>query len=201
MSDRTIEDGIRRALHSAAPPAVPPQLLERVIAVPRTVGPPVRWQGRWRLGLRLLVPTAIAAALVIASVARFLPEAVFAPGGAPTSPPKSAQPSTTPPRIGGAVVVCGDVPHSYKGIFVPFLTCEPAVTKALAALPADHPPVARLEFGFGDFCGPGDPCPTGIELLNGYVLVTYTTGLQALVSVRDESEQSGVTVRSVKSLP
>jgi len=200
MNTRSTDDRLRSALRSAAPAAVPPQLLETVTSIPRTHAGPVARPRPW-LWARLLFPVAVAAIVMVALVSTFVPNGPEAAGGPRTSPTKSAELTTTPRPVDGATVVCGEVPHSYKGLFVPFLTCEPAIAKAITAVPSAHPVIDQLEFGYGDYCRPADPCPTALDLLRGYVLVTYQSGSVVLVSVADESLQSGVTVRSVEPLP
>jgi hypothetical protein len=105
--------------------------------------------------------------------------------------------SPVPPPNPSPMTVCHPVPPYYKGVFSPFLTCASAVAAALAALPADHPAIARIEFQFGDYCPGG--C-SGLNLLDGYVIVTFVDGPALLLSVRDESPTSGVHVTSVGPL-
>lgn len=197
MDERLQEESIRALLRSAAPRSLPPHLMDRVSAIPQTVVvPAARSRLRWRYGGAF---AALATLLVIASAVMVGP-ATSLFGNATVTPPPSKTAAATP-STSGPVTICGEVPDSYKGVFVPFLTCGEAISAALGSLPKEHPGILRTEFGFGQYCGPTVACPTGIELLEGYVLVTYSSGPRSLITVRDESAQAGVSVVSTETLP
>jgi hypothetical protein len=200
MSDRTVEDALRAMLRAAAPPVVPSDMLDRASAIPTTVVAGRPWPARSSFHRGAVASAGLVTVVVLASVALLGLRAVPPHAGAPTSPLPSA--STGGSVASGELVrVCNDLPHSYKGLFIPFLTCEGAISAALNSLPLDHRPIAKVEFGFGDYCRATAPCATTIDLLSGYVVVSYATGLRDLILVRDESAQSGVSVSAVEPLP
>lgn len=199
MNERPIEESVRAMLRSAAPRELPPRLHDRVSAIPSAVVIGARRpRPQWVYGG---VTAVLAMLIVIAASVLIAPHPTSLFGGANTLPPKPSPTAAAGPPNSGPVTICGDVPASYKGVFVPFLTCDEAIAAALGSLPNEHPEIARIEFGFGDYCEATAPCPTGIDLLNGYVLVSYATGPRILISVRDETKDAGVSVTSTVPLP
>jgi len=58
------------------------------------------------------------------------------------------------------------------------LRCNEAVSAALRALPESHPPITRIQFGFGSVTpwrGPF-PYPSGEQPVFGYVVFTWADG-------------------------
>lgn len=197
MNERPLEDSIRSSLRAAAPRDLPPHLFDAVSAIPRSAEIPAR-RPRLRLGLGSAFAVFLTLT-VMASVALLAPRATSL-FGAPSLGPK---PSATfaAASSGGPVTICGVVPPSYKGVFIPFLQCDDAISAALTSLPKEHAEIARIEFGFGDYCAATAACATGIDLLKGWVVVSYASGPRTLVLVRDESAQSGVSVTGSETLP
>jgi hypothetical protein len=197
MNERPLEESIRALLRSAAPRELPPHLLDRVSTIPSAVVIGARRPRlQWGYGGAFAV---LATLIVIASAVLIAPRATSLFGGATVAPKPS--PTAAGSSDNGPVTICGDLPHSYKGLFIPFLGCSEAISTALGSLPKEHAEIAQIEFGFGGYCRPTAACPTGIDLLDGYVLVTYATGPRSLILVRDESAQSGVSVTSTELLP
>ncbi len=203
MNERAIEDSLRAMLRAAAPPEVPAHLVDRARAIPSTVVVRPRWRPfSWPGRYRAAIPAALATLIVVASVVLIAPHAAPPSGSTLTSPiPSPVAASASPSESAVPVTVCGDLPRSYKGVFIPFLTCDAAISAALRSLPPEHPFIMGMEFGFGDYCRSTAPCPTSIQLLDGYVVLTFVTGPRLLISLRDESERSGVSVTSIEALP
>lgn len=64
----------------------------------------------------------------------------------------------------------------------PSLTCGPALTAALTALPPGHPSITHEQFRWGGLCPPGAPClpPLGDQ---GIVIFDFASGSSAFVYV------------------
>jgi hypothetical protein len=72
------------------------------------------------------------------------------------------------------------------------LRCEQAVDVAVSALPADHAPIAAIEFHYGDYCPPGVFCAVS-DWTTGYV-VLYSSGGEGHIWVRVRGSQGHVRV-------
>lgn len=198
MNERPLEESIRALLRSAAPRELPPHLVDRVLAIPTAVvirarRPRLQWGYGGAFAALVALSVMVSAVLIAPRTASLFGDATLASKPSPTAAAGSSN--------SGPVTICGDVPDWYKGVFVPFLACDEAISAAVGSLPKEHPEIAQIEFGFGDYCGPSAACPTGIDLMNGYVVVSYATGPRTLISVRDVSAQPGVSVTSTELLP
>jgi hypothetical protein len=104
--------------------------------------------------------------------------ATLAAGCAAPSPTSSPSSPSSPAPIPSPQVVCDASQFQPP----PTLTCGPAIAAAIAALPADHPPVVREEFRWGGLCPPGAPCapPLGDA---GIVIFDFASGPSTFVYV------------------
>jgi hypothetical protein len=126
----------------------------------------------------------------------------------PTAPPTALQsalvvspaPQATTPLAAAALsTVCIPWPP-YKGVFIPTLTCEAAVEAALGALPTGHPPITDITVRLGRYCPNDAPCPSDLNLVTAYVMITFKGAPAVLVTVRGEPN-SPVVVTGIGPLP
>lgn len=125
------------------------------------------------------------------------PDPTPLPTPAPSPPPISAE--LPDPRCPGPpgefrADVNEEAEESDATILVPVfdLPCEKAVDAALSALPADHGPIAAIEFHYGDYCPQGVFCAVS-DWTTGYV-VFYTSGDGDDIWVRVRGSQGHVRV-------
>jgi hypothetical protein len=116
---------------------------------------------------------------------------------APSPPPIAAE--LPDPRCPGPpgefrADVNEEADESDATILVPVfdLRCEQAVDVAVSALPADHAPIAAIEFHYGDYCPPGVFCAVS-DWTTGYV-VLYSSGGEGHIWVRVRGSQGHVRV-------
>lgn len=172
---------LRDAFGSLELPPAPASLRARLAVIPP--GPARARAGRWRS-----LSLAAAAALVVLVIVGL---AVSTGGQRPTTPTPipgaslSAPPATTPSATAALSTVCISWPP-YKGVFIPTLTCEAAVKAALGALPTGHAPISGITVQLGRYCPNDAPCPSDLDLVTGYVTITFEGAPAVLVTVRGE---------------
>ncbi len=104
----------------------------------------------------------------------------------PTAGPTPA-PSPTPEIVCGSGPVIGPLGGSPSTEPTGTLTCENAIEAAVAALPADGPPILRIAFHYGRYCPPGYFCALSLGINEGYVVLFLRDDTVLWVPVRADS--------------
>ena len=137
--------------------------------------------------------TGAAMALLIGTLAACSsPEPSLAPRSVPIPPPSAATAAPSPPDL-VHVLPEPDCPGSPRittsdGLRLDItLLCEGAVEAAVGVLPAEHLPVAAIEFGYGTHCPRGCPIP---DFNKGYVIFD-TVGLYTDLLVQVMANEAG----------
>jgi hypothetical protein len=110
---------------------------------------------------------------------------VAACGPAPSPATPLATPAATPQSTpiaaeSGPPTDCPPVP-SPNPAGLPLLTCAAAVRAAEASLQQGHPDIARIAFGFGDYCVPDTTCGGPVNLVDGWVRFEFADGSEPVV--------------------
>jgi hypothetical protein len=187
--DRDLRSAFRRL---ELPPA-PASLRARLAGI---AAPPPRVQPRLWRPPAVVVPAALVVLVLVglAVATGGLRPPTPTPGASPSAPPAS-----TPSATAALSTLCIPWPP-YKGVFIPTLTCEAAVKAALGGLPTGHPPITGITVQLGRYCPTDAPCLSDLNLITGYVTITFEGAPAVLVTVRDEPN-SPVVVTRIEPLP
>lgn len=183
---------LRNAFGSLALPPAPASLRTRLAVV--AARPRVRPRPRRSLTLLAAAALIVLVGLAVAAGGLGPPTPTPTSGASPSGPP-----ATTPSATAALSTVCNPWPP-YKGVFIPTLTCEAAAKAAVGALPTGHPPITGITVQLGRYCPKETPCPSDLDLVTGYVMITFEGAPAVLVTVRGEPN-SPVVVTGIGPTP
>jgi hypothetical protein len=84
----------------------------------------------------------------------------------------------------------------HKGLFIETLTCEAAVNAALGALPSGHRTITSIVVQLGRYCPTIDTCPEDLNLITGYVSMTFDAAPALLMTVRGDGQSPVVVIKT-----